>query len=90
MERSVCFLNGAKMLFSTSPKAEQYLKDELWGCFKYIKIPLDVLYKMPTRDRKYFIQRHNETCANEQSQNNRTKSTSSLADINKAASMSQL
>lgn len=77
------------MLFSTSPNAEQYLKDELWGCFKYIKIPLDVLYKMPTRDRKYFIQRHNETCASEQTQRNQQSGKTSAADINKAAMMSQ-
>lgn len=45
---------------------------------------------MPTRDRKYFIQRHNESYANEQSQNNKTGNTASTADINKAASMSQM
>lgn len=48
------------MLFSISPNAERYLKEELWGCFKYIKIPFDTLKKMPTRDRKFYIKRHNE------------------------------
>jgi hypothetical protein len=54
------------MLFSTSPDAEAYLKDELWGCFKHIKIPFDILYKMPTRDRKYYIKRHNDEMSKEQ------------------------
>jgi hypothetical protein len=55
-----------------SPKAEQYLKEELWSCFKYIKIPFDVLYKMPTRDRKFFIERHNASAnaENNDSENN--------------------
>ena len=36
------------------------LKEELFGCFKYIGIPFDILYKMPIRDRKFYIIRHNE------------------------------
>jgi hypothetical protein len=36
------------------------LKEELFGCFKHIKIPLDELMRMPTRDRKYYILKHNE------------------------------
>ena len=48
------------ILFSSiSPNYEQTLKDELFGCFKYIGIPLDILDKMPTRDRKYYIMKHN-------------------------------
>ena len=35
------------------------LKEELWGCFKYIGIPFETLEKMPIRDRKYYILRHN-------------------------------
>jgi hypothetical protein len=36
------------------------LKEELFGCFKHIKIPFDELMKMPTRDRKFYILKHNE------------------------------
>lgn len=35
------------------------MKEELFGCFKYIGIPFDILDKMPTRDRKFYIAKHN-------------------------------
>jgi hypothetical protein len=48
------------MLFSSiSPNYERNLKDELFGCFKYIGIPFDILDRMPTRDRKFYIAKHN-------------------------------
>ena len=42
------------------PTYEQNLKDELFACHMYIKIPFDVLDKMPIRDRKYYIHKFNE------------------------------
>jgi hypothetical protein len=39
---------------------EQNLKDELFACHMYIKIPFDVLDRMPIRDRKYYIHKFNE------------------------------
>lgn len=39
---------------------EQNLKDELFACHMYVKIPFDVLDKMPIRDRKYYIHKFNE------------------------------
>jgi hypothetical protein len=49
------------LLFSSiSPDYERLLKEELFGCFKYIKIPFDELLKMPVRDRKFYILKHNE------------------------------
>ena len=39
---------------------EQNLKDELFACHNFIKIPFDVLNKMPIRDRKYYIHKYNE------------------------------
>ena len=39
---------------------EQNLKDELFACHTYMKIPFDVLDKMPIRDRKYYIHKYNE------------------------------
>lgn len=54
------------MLFSLiSPNYEANLKEELFSCFKYIKIPFDVLERMPIRDRKYYIYRHNKAVEEE-------------------------
>ena len=39
---------------------EQNLKEELFACHMCVKIPLDVLDKMPIRDRKYYIHKYNE------------------------------
>lgn len=51
------------MFFSISPNdyAESLL-DEIYGCFKYIGIPIDTVMNMPIQDRKYFIARHNKDC----------------------------
>lgn len=38
---------------------ERQLKEELWGCFKYIGIPWETLYTMPIQDRRFYIQKHN-------------------------------
>lgn len=38
---------------------ERNLKEELWGCFKYIGIPWETLYNMPIQDRRFYIQKHN-------------------------------
>jgi len=45
------FLNGTILFSSISPDYERLLKEELFGCFKYIKIPLEALERMPVRDR---------------------------------------
>ena len=47
------------MFSSISSDYEKNLKDELYGCFKYIGIPFDILNKMPVRDRKFYIAKHN-------------------------------
>lgn len=48
------------MLFSSiSPNYEKNLKDELFSCFKYVGIPFETLEKMPIRDRKIYIIKHN-------------------------------
>ena len=39
---------------------EQNLKDELFACHMFVKIPLDVLDRLPIRDRKYYIHKFNE------------------------------
>jgi hypothetical protein len=59
------------ILFSgISPNFNQLLREELFGCFKYIHIPYSELMNMPTKDRKFYIQRHNEVTAAENRKNN--------------------
>lgn len=38
---------------------ERQLKEELWGCFKYIGIPYETLLNMPIQDRRFYIMKHN-------------------------------
>ena len=57
------------LFFSILPSEyEAALKDELWGCYKYIGIPFETLYNMPIQDRKYYIQRHNAESKEQQEQ----------------------
>ena len=59
------FLNGTILFSSISPEYERILKEELFGCFKHIKIPFDELLKMPVRDRKFYILKHNQDAEEE-------------------------
>lgn len=54
------FLTGTILFSLIYPNYEENLKQELFECHMYIKIPLDVLDKMPIRDRKYYIYKYNE------------------------------
>jgi hypothetical protein len=77
------------ILFSSiSPKAEEYLKKELFGCFKYIGIPLDILQKMPVRDRKFYIMTHNMKMQAENANSNENTYTDGET-INKFAKQEQ-
>lgn len=58
------------MFSSISPDYEKNLKDELFGCFKYIGIPFDILNKMPIRDRKFYIAKHNGVVDEEKNKTN--------------------
>lgn len=73
------FLNGTILFSSISPNYEQSLKDELYGCFKYMGIPFDILDRMPTRDRKYYIMKHNNE-TNKGSKNSEGSSTTEAID----------
>ena len=56
------------LFFSTLPNNfERNLKEEIWGCFKYVGIPLDTIMNMPIADRKFFITMHNRDGGNEAS-----------------------
>jgi hypothetical protein len=66
------------MFFSISPNDyAKALLDEIYGCFKYIGIPIDTVMNMPVQNRKYFISRHNHDTdeLNKKYGNNDTVST---------------
>jgi len=67
---------------------EKNLKDELFACHMYVKIPFDILQKMPILERKYYIHKYNEymEARNAAMSGDRSSSTS---DISKYTSMSQ-
>ena len=71
---------------------ERILKDEIWGMFKHIGIPMETVMSMPIQDRRYYIQKHNHeqeahTTAETQSKNSGTNKIS--GDINEFARMEQ-
>ena len=82
------FLNGTILFSSISPDYDKNLKEELYGCFKYVGIPFDVLEKMPIRDRKYYIAKHNGI-VDEENKKNSKDNTVSGEMINKFTDMSQ-
>ena len=54
------FLKSTLLFSSVSPNYERNLKEEIWGCHKYIGFSLDEIMNMPIRDRKAYIQKHNQ------------------------------
>ena len=69
---------------------EQNLKDELFACHNYIKIPFDVLNNMPIRDRKYYIHKYNEYMeAKNAAMESGGKSSKSTTNISHFTSLSQ-
>lgn len=60
-------------LFSgVSPNYQASLQNELYDCFKYIGIPYSELLKMPIKDRKFIIKKHNENTNKENKQNSKS------------------
>lgn len=59
------FLTGAILFSSASPEYEVNLMNEIFDCNKYLKIPIDTLWKMRVRDRRFMIARHNKDSSNE-------------------------
>ena len=55
----------------------------------YVKIPLDVLDKMPIRDRKYYIHKYNEYMEKKEAAMNGNSNSTHTQDISKYTSMSQ-
>ena len=66
---------------------ERNLKDELFACHMYVKIPFDVLEKMPIFDRKYYIDKYIEYVENRNAAMGDNGGSSS--DISNYTSMSQ-
>lgn len=85
------FLPSTILFSSISPNYELSLKEELYGCFKYIGIPLKELYNMPTRDRQFFIAKHNEAMENMNKTFKKEKNTKSVTgeSINAYAELEQ-
>ena len=79
------------MFFSTLPDDyETKLKDEIYGCFKYIGIPIETLYHMTVQDRRYFILRHNaEQQRIELEQESNKNGNSINANLNEYAKLDQ-
>lgn len=56
------------ILFSgISPEYERVLKDEIWSCIQFMGMKHETVMDMPTRDRKYFIMKHNKYVEEENS-----------------------
>jgi len=71
---------------------EKRLKDEIYGCFKYIGIPIETVYNMPIQDRKYFILKHNaeqEESASEQQRLEKGGGMRNNGDLNSYARLEQ-
>ena len=57
----MCFYNLTNLYFSLIPSSyDRVLKDEIWGCTHYMKLPMETVMKLPIQDRRYYIQKHNE------------------------------
>lgn len=68
---------------------EKNLKDELFACHMYVKIPFDVLQNMPIMDRKYYIHKYNEYMEAKNAAMNGEEKSSSTSNIAAYTSMSQ-
>lgn len=58
------------MFSGISPNFAKDLREELFCCTKYIHIPYVELMIMPTKDRRYYIKRHNEVTKEENNHTN--------------------
>lgn len=71
-------MNGAILFSSASPEYESNLMNEIFDCHKYLKIPIDTLWKMRVRDRKFMIARHNKDSAEEQTYTSGERTTTDI------------
>lgn len=52
--------------------------NEIYDCNKYIKIPLETLWKMRVRDRRFMIARHNKDAQEESKRENGSNTTTAI------------
>ena len=82
------------MYFSMLPNQyEQILKDEIWGMFKHMGIPMETVMSMPIQDRKYYIQKHNyeQEGISREMENRRQGNTNTIVgNVNEFAKQEQI
>ena len=54
--------------------------NELFDCYKYLKIPLETLWKMRVRDRRFIISRHNKDAQEDNRSANASSKTTTDID----------
>ncbi len=88
-----CFCNLTNLFFSLIPSDyERILKDEIWGCTHYMKLPMETVMKLPIQDRRYYIHKHNEEQQDIRSRQERATGTNRTYDgeaINEYAKLEQ-
>ena len=87
MAHSVAFLNGMIMFSGLSRELAVALQDEIFSCMRYIKIPYESLMHMPTKDRRYFIKKHNKVTEEENAKYNKGETMTGMG-LNAIADMS--
>ena len=59
------FFNSTLLFSSISPEYRDILLEEIYGCVKYIKLDFNAVKKMPVKERKLWIMRHNTDAKNQ-------------------------
>lgn len=72
------FLTGQILFSSVSPKYEHNLLSEIYDCHKYLKIPIDTLWNMRVRDRRFMIMKHNNDVQKEKGEGQGSHSTTDI------------
>lgn len=54
------------------------LMNEIYDCHKYLKIPIDTLWNMRVRDRRFIIARHNKDVQDEKQYQSDGSSTTDI------------
>ena|GEM_PF-2730378 len=85
------FLTSTLLFSSISPNYEAILKEELWGCHKYMGFSITELKNMTIRDRKTYIRKHNGEQMKKQTdlKNRGSKTSNNTALMNQVARMRQ-
>ena len=83
MAHRKCFYHLTSLFFSTLPSNyEKSFKEEIWGCFKYIGIPMETLMNMPIADRKYYIMLHNKAEGHSTQENEQITNSEDIEKMN--------